>query len=403
MMKRIIALVLCICCLVIQFGCSVPEEYRYINPTESCPWEPTDSPEEEATTPPADNSTDPAPTTTEAPRLSARQLAEKMELEDLVAQLFLVKCPPDGAEKLLREYHVGGIILDETDLNGSTPDSLAQKLTSWQEFSPIPLIIAVSEEGGNEVCLSSREAFRSKRFDAPRSIYYDGGLYAIRETEAEKAQLLKRCGINVNLAPVCDVPSLEDATMASRSLFQTPKTTGKVVAAMVKTMQKNGVGAVLKHFPGYGDITEDTRDGKVVDTRDKDRFQEYDFIPFQYGIQAGAGAIIVSHVTATKLDEQDPIDPASLSTEVHWILRRELGFQGVILTDDLQMRAIASHYAPETAAVKAIQCGNDMIITGWSEEVYDAICSAVGITISEEQLIESVTRIIQWKMDLGLM
>ena len=393
MKHRTIALVLCLCCIAALFGCSVPEEYRYITPTEYLPWEPTD--------PPADKPTEPAPTQTEAPRLSARDMAEELEVPELVAQLFLVKCPDGGAESLLREYHVGGIVLDSNDLNGKTPNSLRSTLGDWQDYAPIPLLVAVNEEGGDCVTLSGREEFRSEPFSAPRQIYYDGSISAIRDSEAEKAKLLKSCGINVNLAPVCDVACEDSALMARRSLFQTPKTTGKAIAAMVKTMQKHQVGAVLKHFPGYGSIRLDTQDGKVTDQRELAALESYDLLPFVYGIDAGAGAVMVSHLTVISMDANNP---ASLSEKVLHKLRGELGFRGVILTDDLQKGAITQNYSPEMAAIQAIQAGNDMILTSWSEDVYDAIVAAVHSgEISRDQLVDSAERIIQWKMDLGLL
>ena len=393
MKHRIIALLLGLCCLTALFGCSVPEEYRYTNPTEYVAWEPTEAP--------ADKPEEPKPTDPPAPRLSARDMVKKMGVDDLVAQLFLVKCPSGGAEILLREFHVGGIILSDASLNGEDPDSLRKKLEDWQEYAPIPLLVAANEEGGTEVLLSSHEEFRSEPFGAPRDIYYDGGLAAIRNTENEKAQLLKRCGINVNLAPVCDVACEESALMADRSLFQTPKTTGKVVATMVRTMQKNQVGAVMKHFPGYGSITLDTQDGKVTDQRKLAELEEYDLLPFIYGIDAGAGAVMMSHLTVV---DMDPGHPVSLSGKAIHKLRNDLGFKGVIMTDDLQKKAITDSYSPEKAAVQAIQAGNDMIITGWSENMYYAILDAVSENeIPLDQLEDSVERIIQWKMDLGLL
>ena len=110
---------------------------------------------------------------------------------------------------------------------------------------------------------------------------------------------------------------------------------------------------------------------------------------------------MMSHLTVISMDATHPV---SLSEKAVHMLRKELGFQGVIMTDDLQMGAISKHYAPEKAAVQAIQAGNDMIITGWSEDLYYAIYDAVEENeISRDQLEDSVERIIQWKMDLGLL
>lgn len=404
MRNRLIALLLCLCCLLSLCACAVEEEYRFINPTESMPWEPTEPPVTAATEPsPTETVTEPAPTetATEPNRLTARDLAVRLSDEDLVAQLFLVKCPVGGAGELLREHHVGGVILFGSDVAGDTPASLREKLNSWQELSPIPLIVAVDEEGGDVVRLSSNKNFRSTPFPAPGEVYFNGGLESLRAVETEKAELLKGSGINVNLAPVCDVVSEETGFMASRSLFQTAKTTGKAVATMVKTMQKNGVGAVLKHFPGYGNLSGDTHTGRVVDNRSLEFLREYDLVPFQSGIDAGAGAVMVGHSIVNVLDSAHP---ASLSEPVHALLRNELGFRGVIMTDDLMMGAVSDNYDAGEAAVKAILAGNDLIITAWSRSQYDAIYTAFADgRITREQLVDCVTRIIQWKMDLGLL
>lgn len=395
MRHRIVALLLCISCLTALCACAVPEEYRYVNPVESTGWTPT----EPSVPAPAESA--PTEAVTEPARLTARDMASRLSDRDLVAQLFLIKCPGAEIEELLQEYHVGGIILFSSDASGETPDSLNQKLSGWQEHAPIPLIVAVDEEGDTVVRLSSNKNFRSERFPAPKDVYYNSGLDGLREVESEKAQLLKRCGINVNLAPVCDVVSDDDAFMASRALCQTAKITGKAVATMVKTMQKNGVGAVLKHFPGYGNLPDDTHTGKVVDNRSLEFLREYDFVPFASGIEAGAGAVMVGHCIVNVLDSAHP---ASLSAPVHERLRKELDFQGVIMTDDLMMSAVADLYESSEAAVQAILAGNDLLITSWSQSQYDAISSALkNGRITREQLVDSVERIIQWKMDLGLL
>lgn len=397
MKYRFLTFLLCICCFVSLVGCAVPEEYRYVNPTETTEWERTEPTEGPATEPIVTD-----PPVTEPHRISARELTNQLSDEDLIAQLFLVKCPTDREVELLQEFHVGGILLFGPDVDVETPGSLKEKISLWQEYCPIPLIIAVDEEGGDVVRLSSNPNFRNEEFPAPRDVYLDGGLNGLRTIEKEKAQLLRSCGINVNLSPVCDVVSRESGCMARRSLYQPAKTTGKAVAAMVSTMQKNGVGAVLKHFPGYGDLDGDTHTGPVVDDRSLESLREYDFVPFRSGIEAGAGAVMVGHSIINVLDSAHP---ASLSVPVHELLRGELGFRGVIMTDDLMMRAVSDNYEPGEAAIKAILAGNDLLITDWSQAQFDAIYNAWkhDNRITREQLLDSVTRIIQWKMDLGLL
>lgn len=395
MRMRLLALVLCLCTIFGLCGCAVSEEYRFVNPTESYSFEITE--------PPQTSPTEPEPTVAETapPTLSAGAIASGLSDEDLVAQLFLVKCPVGGPVDLLEKHHIGGLVLFDSDVIDDTPDSLRQKLNGWQEYAPIPLLVAVDEEGGCVSRLSSNPNFRSEPFGRIRDIYYEGGLISLRQSEAEKAQLLRRSGINVNLAPVCDVVSEENGFMASRSLFQTAKITGNAIAAMVETMQQNQVGAVLKHFPGYGNLSGDTHTGEVLDTRSKEFLEANDFVPFRQGIQAGAGAVMVGHSIVRELDAASP---ASLSAEIHRILREELGFNGVIMTDDLMMGAITKHYDEGEAAVQAVLAGNDLLLTAWSEHQYDAVLEALQAgRISRDALVASATRVIQWKMDLGLL
>ena len=193
----------------------------------------------------------------------------------------------------------------------------------------------------------------------------------------------------------------DNAFMADRSLRLTEKATGEAVAAMVKAMQAEGIGAVLKHFPGFGNLTGDTYTGKVVDDRPMEMLRQYDFVPFQMGIDAKVGAVMMSHSIVNCIDETRP---ASLSKDVIRILREDFGFDGIIMTDDLAMGAITDSYDEGEAAVQAILAGNDMLLTGWSETQYQAILAAVETNrISPARIYESVVRIIQWKMDLGLL
>lgn len=391
-MKRL-SLLLCLVLLLSLSGCYLPEAYRVVNPTGPVDWD--------YTSPPSTvRQEQPVPTTPPSVKTAAQIVAE-MDTPELVAQLFLVKCPVGGAVELLTEYHVGGIILYGQDIAGETPKTLRAKLEDYQSHAPAKLIIAVDEEGGKVNRVSSNGAFRSQEFRSIRSVYDEGGTHLVKEYEAEKARFLRNLGINVNLAPVCDVVTEETGFMAERSMWLTPKATAEVVAGIVTASQSNGVGAVLKHFPGYGNVAGDTHTGLVIDNRPLDAIRANDFKPFRAGIDAGVCAVMVGHSIVNEIDTEDP---ASLSAEVHEILRGELEFGGVIITDDITMGAITDSYSAGEAAVKAIISGNDMIITSWSYEQYQAVCDAVANgRISMEQLTASVTRIIQWKMDLGLL
>ncbi|MDE7262897.1 MAG: beta-hexosaminidase, partial [Oscillospiraceae bacterium] len=159
------------------------------------------------------------------------------------------------------------------------------------------------------------------------------------------------------------------------------------------------IGSVLKHFPGYGNNV-DTHTGIAIDQRPYEQFVAEDFLPFQAGIEAGTGSVMVSHNIVKCMDEDFP---SSLSPEVHRVLREELGFEGVILTDDLAMDAVEAYAKDGSVAVLAVLAGNDMIVTTDFEKQIPLGIEAVQTGVIEESIIDSaVRRVLGWKYDLGL-
>ena len=217
--------------------------------------------------------------------------------------------------------------------------------------------------------------------------------------ESEKAYLLSSLGINVNLAPVCDIALDVNSFLYSRSLGEDPETTGQFVAQSLQRMAEYGVGGVMKHFPGYGE-NGDTHVDVITDTRSLSQLEGWDLKPFAAGIQTGLGAVLVSHNIVTALDDQNP---ASLSPNVMAYLRENMGFSGVIITDDLAMGALKS-YTPAQTAVMAVKAGVSMLCSTEYEAQITAICEAVSAgEISEETVNDAVYRILSWKHQLGLM
>ena len=339
------------------------------------------------------------PPTTEAPD-PLEVLLEMMPTEYKVGQLFLARCPAENALEDIKTYHLGGYVLFGRDFDGETPDSITDTLARYQLASSIPLLIAVDEEGGTVCRVSSNPAFRAVRFPSPRNLYASGGMDAVLETEAEKAALLYSLGINVNLAPVCDMTNKLSSFLYSRSLGQSPEITGTFAAEAVAIMKEHRVGGVLKHFPGYGD-NADTHTGTAIDERSLEQLESCDLIPFQMGIDSGCGAIMMSHNIITSLDGDSP---ATLSPAVHNYLRETMGFEGVILTDDLAMGAITETYGTGEAAVLAVLAGNDILCCTEYREQYQAVLEAVEDgRISMEILDTAVMRILKWKQALGLL
>jgi beta-N-acetylhexosaminidase len=156
---------------------------------------------------------------------------------------------------------------------------------------------------------------------------------------------------------------------------------------------------VLKYFPGYGNNV-DTHTGIATDNRSYDTFVKSDFLPFEAGIEAGAGSILVSHNIVTSMDKDYP---ASLSAKVHEILRKDLSFNGVIMTDDLSMEAITKYTGNQKAAVLAVTAGNDLLIaTDFDVQIPAVIAAVKDGTISEDQIDEAVLHVLIWKLTLGI-
>ena len=218
------------------------------------------------------------------------------------------------------------------------------------------------------------------------------------EDAKEKSRFLKDLGINVNLAPVCDISTNESDFMYDRSIGLDAHQTAMYVVNMVNVMRDGGIGSVLKHFPGYGE-NADTHTGIAVDDRSLEYLKENDLVPFAAGIENGCGAILVSHNTVNAFDSQNP---ATLSEKVHLYLRNEMGFNGVVMTDDMAMGAV-SDYSVGNAAVKAVLAGNDILITSDVETQYNAVMEALSIgEIGDNRIDESAYRVILWKLKLGI-
>ena len=326
-------------------------------------------------------------------------ILNSMTLEEKVGQIFLAGSVGGDLSEDIRVHHPGGYIFFGTTFQNQTPDSIKSMLSRLQQTSKIPLLFADDEEGGTVVRVSRFPAFRSERFPSPRTSYSKGGLPEVLLIESEKAALLSSLGLNVIMGPVCDITTSPESFMYKRSLGQDPEITADFASQTVSVMAQHHMGSVLKHFPGYGN-NQDTHTGIAVDHRPLEELQATDLIPFQEGIAAGCDAILVSHTIITCLDDTNP---ATLSPAVHDYLRNIMGFEGVIMTDDLQMGAITALYGDAEAAVLAILAGNDLLCVSEYHTQYSAVLDAVKSGRIDEAILDAaVIRILRLKMELGL-
>ena len=356
--------------------------------------------EEEQPAPP------PEPTEEELAAQEIEDLLSSLTTEEKVGQLFFVRCPADSAAEDVAAYHLGGYLLFGRDFTDKTADDVIQTIRAYQTAAAadtgIPLLIGVDEEGGTVVRVSSNPHLRSAKYPSPQKLLSQGGTEALVENTAEKDALLHGLGINVNLAPVADVSTNSGDFIYDRTFGLDAEGTSDCVTAVVEQMAADGMGSVLKHFPGYGSNV-DTHTGIAVDQRPLEQFESADFLPFSAGMAAGNGttAVLVSHNIMTEVDESLP---ASLSPAVHDLLRDELGFDGVVMTDDLAMDAVAAYSTDGAVAVMALQAGNDLIITtDYRTQIPKVLEAVENGTLSPDTIDTACRRVLTWKQALGLL
>lgn len=319
-----------------------------------------------------------------------------MSQDEKIGQIFLVRVPSENQISDLQKYYFGGYLLFERDFKDKTKEDVIDMINEYQESANIPLLIATDEEGGDVSRLSSNKNIVQESFKSPSQLYQSGGMDTIREDTIYKSEVLKSLGINVNLAPVVDVATDPDSYMYERTIKESTSVTSQYAKTVIESSKNTGVSYTLKHFPGYGN-NADTHTSSTTDNRTYSTIMEDDIPPFKAGIKAGAEAVLVSHNTVPALDKDNP---ASLSATVHNVLRNELSFTGIIITDDLDMGAITDG----NAVIKAILAGNDLIIVTDYESAISKVKDALENGDIGESLIDKMAfRVLAWKYYKGLM
>lgn len=326
---------------------------------------------------------------------SAQVKLDNMSLEEKVGQLFLVRYDKNMALSWINDYYAGGYILFAKDFDNHTKESIKEELSSLNKNSKIPLVFAVDEEGGYVTRVSRYKAFRDEKFPSPRDVYDSLGVEGLESIEKEKGELLLSLGINLNLAPVADVSIDSNDFINIRTFNRDAKETANLIGLMVDYANEVGISSSLKHFPGYGNNV-DTHTGVAIDERSYDNFLNNDYLPFEEGIKRKVPSILVSHNIIKCIDSEYP---ATLSKMiVTGELRNKLNFSGIIITDDLSMGAVSSYVDDNSAAVLAINAGNDLIITSDFVNMYNSVITAVKSgKIKMETIDTAVRRILAWK------
>ncbi len=369
--------------------------------------EPDPEPEPEPADVPAYQPVQPTELTAEERR--AQAMLRTMELEEKVYQLFIVTpealtgvdaatIAGEATQEALEEKPVGGLVYFARNLLNR--DQAQAMLETTQSYSKKPLLLAVDEEGGVVSRVGSNPDMGATSFSNMADYGDRGDTQAVREMGETIGQELLELGFNMDFAPVADVLTNSDNTAIGRRAFSSdPKVAADMVRAMVEGMEAAGCPSTLKHFPGHGGTDGDTHDGPAATSRSLDDMRACEFLPFQAGIAAGAPLVMVGNFSAPLLTGND--EPVCFSRVVTTdLLRGELGFQGVIVTDALEMRSVSgSNYDSAEAAVKALEAGVDLLLM--PEDLDQAVSGVLAAiedgTLSEARIDESVGRVLALK------
>lgn len=314
-----------------------------------------------------------------------------LSLDEKIGQLLLVRYPDSNQINAIKKYFFGGYVFFERDFKDKTEEEVKTMIKNVQNASKIPLLTAVDEEGGKVVRISSNPNLAKEKFKSPSELYAINGFNTIKDDTKEKSRILRNLGLNVNLAPVVDVSTDSKDYMYERTLKENTSLTSTYAKTVIEASKGTGVSYTLKHFPGYGN-NADTHLGAATDNRTFEEIEGTDLPPFKEGIKVGAEAVLVSHNIVNSIDNKNP---ASLSPSVHDLLRDNLSFTGVIITDDIAMNALQSI---ADITIKAIKAGNDLLITTDYEESFNSLKKALNDnTITEDQLDRHVFRVLAWK------
>lgn len=330
---------------------------------------------------------------------------EVMPLEDKVAGLFIVTPEAitgvgtalqagEGTQSALARYAVGGIVYFSKNIESR--EQLAEMIDNTLLYTKYPLFIGVDEEGGTVSRIANSGL--ADQVDSAETIGLTADANHAYQAGTAIGGYLKELGFNLDFAPVADLANVQNSIMAGRAYGAEAASVIPFVTSMVKGLEEQGVTSCLKHFPGIGSSVEDTHEGLATTDRSAEDLRANEFTVFQAGIDAGVKMIMAGHMAVPSLTGDNT--PSSMSKVVITdILRNELNFNGVVITDALNMGAVTEYYDSEEAAISALKAGCDMILMPEDfEKAYNGVLKAVQDgTISEERINDSLRRIYRIK------
>lgn len=341
------------------------------------------------------------------------QKLEALTLQEKIAQMFIITPdaltgvqgtwnPGEVTETAYKERPVGGLTMMDNNLISQ------EQIKTWNDaitgFSKetvgIEPFLSVDEEGGTVARIAGNASLGIENVGNMSEIGASGDSQKAYDAGETIGTYLKELGFNMDFAPMADVWTNQENTIAQyRAFGSDPETVSEMVSEAVKGFYSQGIYTVAKHFPGHGGTSGDSHEEAVYLNSTKEELESCEFLPFQAAIDADTEFVMVGHISLPNILEDDTL--ASLSEEVVTeMLRNDLGFDGIVITDAMNMGAITNDYTSAEAAVQAVQAGVDMILMPQNfEDAYQGILSAVNSgTISEDRIDESVRRILEVKM-----
>lgn len=351
-----------------------------------------------------------------AAQRTAKDYVAQMSLEEKVAQMFIVE--PDAFMKVsnvtkagsatkeaIYKTPVGGFIYMEYNLISKSQTK--EMLSNTQKYSfdrtGLPMFLCVDEEGGTVSRISGRADYGVTAVENMRQIGAKENYEKAYEIGKHLGKGLSDLGFNVDFAPVADVLTNDSNTVVKkRSFGENPEVVKKMSANVARGLKSEGILATYKHFPGHGATAQDTHAGFAISDRTLDELLQAELLPFADAVKEDIPMIMVGHIDCTKIVNNHT--PASLSKIIVTdILRKQMKYDGLIITDALNMGAIYKYYSSAEAAVEAVMAGNDLLLMPYDfEQAYNGVLNAVRSgKISEERINQSVEKIIERKQALN--
>ncbi len=339
----------------------------------------------------------------------AEKLMATLTLEEKIGQMFFITSRrdkkgnlqlnmDDDLKRTIEQFKPGGFIFFTENLESI--DQTVTFIEDLQKSSTIPLFMGIDEEGGVVTRLNKAPLLHSTVMPTPFDIGRTNNTRYAYEAAFAISEEIKSLGFNLNFAPVADIfTNPKNTVIGKRAYASEAELAAKMVEWAVKGSRDCGIIPVIKHFPGHGDTSQDSHTGSAVVEKSLDQLKSTEFIPFKAGIEAGAGMVMTAHVLAPLINDNNL--PATLSKPILNILREDLGFDGVIITDGLEMNAISAFYPEDEAVVLAVEAGVDiLLLPNDLESAYSAVLNAVrNGRLTEQRIDESVRRILTLKYE----